>query len=604
MKVSSSNNIRKGKWLKDLLIGTAVFCFCVVGSNYVAGAAKVEEIYTNRQYTKYKLKLSEKIYKIADANGVLIVPEQLDDKSALFTCPANKKVRVYFNNSEYILVDLQDCDAITDVVSPRIMWKYKDIANSRICLKVEDEAGVYQVNDVKREDGDLVEYESARVIFSKMPKTADLSLEMEDLNGGIRIYDVFGNRKQLLARDIDLNVAKAVKNMNGDKILIKLADSAERIKDIMYPDGEVIESGVGRSVERVYNTDPGTEEILVNYGTNNIKNVLLKLDTDVTAPDVVRAFKNGDNSKLFIEIQDDKSGIKKISFYNRELDSETIIRDIMGISEKEFVKSDVIEGNTHLIVCDGVDNKKKISLENVEVDNVGPIITVNYSDAGYTINVKKDKSGLDSVKLDDVDIEVYNDYPVGDFTYNFEDLNGESSIRACDGVGNMEVLSINDVMRKINKKYKNVVGSRLSIDVEDKRGIVKITDQDDNVIERFLESTNRAIGAYKVRENTTGIKVFYKENKSYLVDLEELSSAPIVTEELVEDNLIRRCKVSSIAGIKEISYKDGRKIVFKQDMPEDIIIDCTVRNAGIIEPTVVVVVDTLGNSVKINESLE
>ena len=97
----------------------------------------------------------------------------------------------------------------------------------------------------------------------------------------------------------------------------------------------------------------------------------------------------------------------------------------------------------------------------------------------------------------------------------------------------------------------------------------------------------------------------YQDGKSYLLDLEELTDAVVVTDEVFENDLVSKCKVSSKAGIKEVRYKDGRRISFREDLPDDITIACTVIDKrGIEAPTFVTVYDALGNSININESLK
>ena len=171
-------------------------------------------------------------------------------------------------------------------------------------------------------------------------------------------------------------------------------------------------------------------------------------------------------------------------------------------------------------------------------------------------------------------------------------------------MGNINLVTVNETMRTVRRAYKNAEGSRLSIDIEDKRGIEKITDQDDNPIERFLDESFKAKGFYKVRPNTNQVKVFYQDGKSYALDLEELTTDVVITNEIFKNDSVSRCKVLSKAGIKEVCYKDGRKISFREDLPDDVTIECTVPDGnGDIIPTFVTVYDALGNSVNINEDL-
>ena len=152
--------------------------------------------------------------------------------------------------------------------------------------------------------------------------------------------------------------------------------------------------------------------------------------------------------------------------------------------------------------------------------------------------------------------------------------------------------------------YKNNKGTLISITVEDLRGIVKITDQDGRTIERLFGNETRVSGVYKVRGNIQSIKVFYEEDKSYDIYLEELTQPPQVTHEIVDNGFITHCTVASNAGIKSIEYSNGKKILFKTDMPDDIEVDCILENDnGGTEPAYVTVYDALGNSIEINETL-
>lgn len=582
----------KKRGMLKKIVSVAIICCCVGGYGFDTCAVDVSEIYSNKQSTKYKITLSDNIYKITDINGVQIIPEQVSGKSILFSNGGRSKVRVYVNKDKYIVVNLQADNVVKDKIPPIIDWKYKDIMTNEIRVKLHDDAGVYQVNSVSGG-------ESARVIFTKMPKSAQVSLEMPDEGGGIDIYDVFGNAKVLLPEDITLSISRAVKNINGDSVLLKLNDSAKMIQGITYVDGELIDPILGGGVDRTYITHRGTTQVNLNYSGN--KKITLLLDTDVKSPDIVRAYRGGANlSRVFLEAQDRQSGIRKISFYNSSDNVYDIIKEIVGVQEVEIASSDIADGCTHVYVYDGVSNATKLDISEMVVDDVSPKVSMDYADGCYTLRIEKDKSGIDSVKLDNVDVDIYENCPVGEFSYNFVDLEGDSKVRACDGIGNVTEVTVNETMCTARRLYKNASGSWLSIDVGDQRGIQKITDGDEHPIERFLEDTHKVRGFYKVRPNTNKIKIFYQDDKSYALDLEELTSSPVVTEEVCVDGLISRCKVSSKAGIREVRYKDGRKISFKEDLPDDITVSCTAMDK--VTPTCVTVYDAVGNSVDINKN--
>lgn len=586
--------LRRNKRLKKALVSTVVFCCCLVGCKFSAHAAvDVREIYSNNQSTKYKVTLSDNIYKITDINGLQIVPEQISGKSVLFSNGGNKKVKIYVNRDEYVEVDLQN--AVKDKKEPSILWKYKNTDKNMICLKAEDDAGVYQANSV----GNV---ESARVILTNMPKSAEISLEMKESDDSVRIYDVFGNYQPIRMENITLDIEKAIRNANGDSVLLKLRDSKDSIRDITHIDGEVIALVPGKGVDSTYDTISGTMKIKINY--DNLKEIVLSLDTDTKMPEIIRAYKSGSGRKVFVEAEDVQSGIRKFSVYNSNEEMEDVIEQITGVNEVRLISKDIPDGSTHVCVYDGVHNKAELDLADMVVDDKSPLVTIDYDDGLYILNVVKDKSGIESVSLDGEDVDVYNNNPVGEFSYRYENLDGESVIKACDGIGNVALVTVNETMCTVRRAYRNAVGSRLSIDVEDKRGIQRITDQYDNPIERFLYDTNQAKGYYKVRPNTSQVKIFYLDGKSYALNLEELTNAVGVADEVYEDGLVSRCKVSSKAGIKKVQYKDGRKISFKQDLPDDITIECTVTDEhGVAVPTFVTVYDAVGNSININESL-
>ena len=137
------------------------------------------------------------------------------------------------------------------------------------------------------------------------------------------------------------------------------------------------------------------------------------------APNIIRAYKNATERKIFLEARDVQSGIRKFSVYNSNENEDNVLRQIAEFSETQISSNDIPEGSTHVRVYDGVYNKAELTLAEVAVDDKCPEVTMDYNDGQYTLNIVKDKSGIDSVSLDDEAVDEYKDCPVGEFTYEF-----------------------------------------------------------------------------------------------------------------------------------------------------------------------------------------
>ena len=607
MKVFRWSNFKD---IKNTIFGVVIIFICLfdlrvyadktdvkIKAFDVSSTSNVQEIYRNSEATKYKITLLDKIiYKVTDMNGEKITPEQLSGKSVLFSNNGLNKVRVYSSSSNYEVVDLESDEVMVDITSPKVLWKYKNNGDNLLWLEIEDESGLYEIRK-NNQVGSL------RTIFTGMQKKAILSIELAEgeILERLEISDIFGNTEVIEVSEITLNVVEAFKNANGSVIVLKLNDSENNITGLEYLDGTEIESVSGTDLEKTYNVAPGTTKIKVKFGDEY---AIIQLDTDAKSPEIVRVWKKGDNSRMLLETKDYESGVKKIAFYNKSTKNEQVYKEFEGLHIGGVSQYDIMEGATHLYVYDGVGNRTKVAMTSIGVDDEGPVIVVRYKDGKYIMTVREEKSGIDTVRLDGIDVDTYIDYPAGEFVYTYDDLNGDSYITASDGLGYAVSLTVDEAISIRKRIYKNDQGDIISIKLEDDRGIQKITDQDGNIIERFLLNEKEISGVYKVRSDIDSIKVFYQDNKCYNIRLQELSEKPQISNEVYDDELITECVVSSKAGIKKIEYRDGRSIEFKENIPDDIIVNCTELNDdSLVVPAFVTVYDALDNSVNINESL-
>lgn len=590
------------KDVKNIIFGVAVFFVCLLNVEVYADknvkmnvfdvSSGIKEIYRNGLSTKYKIVASYNIFKITDQNGSSsgIILERKNGNSALFSCNGLTKIRVYSTSSKYEEVNLEN--AIPDVTPPEILWKYKDANDNIVWFEVEDESGLYEIRSASTG-------QELRTVFTKMPKNAVASVEANNIEDFV-ISDIFGNMGTIDVSNITLNVTKAVKNVNGSRFIIGLSNYKNKITGIEYVDGRPIEILSTNGLEDAFDVLPGTTKVKVKFGNEY---AIVQLDTDAKSPEVTRSWRSSDGGRVLLETKDDESGIRKISYYNRNTKYEELFKEFYNAEGGKVESYDIDEGITHIYIYDGVDNITKLSISSIDVDDEAPTINIKYVDGQYKITVKEDKSGMSELKLNEDNITTYTDYPTGEFVYTYNDLEGSAYVTASDGVGNIMSLTVDEMISVRDRVYRNSRGDILSIKIEDDRGIRKITDQDGNVIERLLISETEINRVYKVRENTDSINVFYGNNKSYNIKLQELSLKPQVSNEVYDNELITECLVASKAGIRKIEYKDGRKIVFKKDMPDDVVVNCTRNDNGVAVPAFVTVYDALGNSVNINESL-
>ena len=590
------------KDVKNIIFSVAVVFICLLNAEVYADknvkmsafdvSSGIKEIYRNGLSTKYKIVASYNIFKITDQNGGSsgITLERKSGNSALFSCNGLTKIRVYSTSSKYEEVNLEN--AIPDVTPPEILWKYKDASDNIVWFEVEDEAGLYEIRSTSSG-------QTLRTVFTKMQKSVVASVEASRIEDLV-ISDVFGNVGTIDVSNITLNVTKALKNVNGSRFIIRLNDYKNTITGIEYVDGRPIEVLSTNGFEDAFDVLPGTTKVKVKFGDEY---AIVQLDTDAKSPEVIRAWRKNDSSRVLLETRDDQSGIRKISYYNRNTKYEELFKEFHNDEGGKVTPYDIEEGITHIYIYDGVDNITKLSVSSIDVDDEAPMINIKYVDGQYKIIVKENESGMSELKLNEDDITTYTDYPTGEFVYTYNDLEGGSYVTASDGVGNIMSLTVDEIISVRDRVYRNSRGDILSIKIEDDRGIQKITDQDGNVIERLLINETEINGVYKVRKNTDSINVFYGNNKSYNIKLQELSLKPQVSNEVYDNELITECLVASKAGIRKIEYNDGRKIVFKKDMPDDIVVNCTRIDNGVAVPTFVTVYDALGNSVNINESL-
>lgn len=595
MKFWHKNGSRYNINLKKILVGISIICVGIIKMSINVNAQdelSVLELYKNSQSTKYKLEISEDIYKITDMNGIEIIPERVYKNDILFENNGNNTVRVFTNELNYIDVNLENAVMVTDTTPPNILWKYKNTEDNTIYLEIQDSAGLYEMRNVRQA-------EALRAIFTRMQKDVVLSLSEKDINNKIEIFDVFGNKAELDISDITLDVNIATRDMLGTKIALKLRDTQNNISNVTYLDGVEIAQIGSSEVENVYAISEGTTKVIVNHGTEN---TVVQLDTDMRAPEVVRIWKNEDSSIIMLETRDLQSGVDKITVCNGD---EEILRNVNGLIKRQILSEEIEDGITYIGVYDTMGNKIKIPLDDVLVDTLVPQITLKYENGEYRIITKEINSGVIEIKLDNTQIERYEDCPTSEIVYILNDLDGESYVKVCNGVGNEAILKVNDGLSTCVRAYKNNAGTAISIDVSDQRGIVKITDQADNVIERFFTNVKDVSTTYSTRKNTEGIKIYYQDDKCYTISLTKLTTAPIVSDEVFDDyGYVKECKVFSPAGIKQIVYSTGKKEVFKKGLLNEMVVNCMDENDDDeLEPVYVKVYDGVGNIVKINEDL-
>ena len=595
MKFWHKNGLRYNANLRKILVSLAIICvsFVKVSINVDAqNTLSILELYKNSQSTRYKLVLSEKIYKVTDTNGEEIIPEQVNLNNILFENNGESVIRVFNKKLEFIEVNLDDATVIEDTIPPNILWKYKNTEDDTIYMGLHDDAGLYEITNIKQA-------ESLRAILTKMPNDIIVSFNADDVNNKVEIYDVFGNKSEIDINDITLDVNMATKNVNGNKIALKISDSQNGITNVTYSNGEEIIAVGSVGLEDIYEINKGTTKVIVNHGTESTE---VQLETDIKAPEVIRIWKNADDSIIMLETKDTQSALDKITIRKG---TEEILKDINGLIKEQILSETIDNDVTHIYIYDIMGNRKKVAIDDIQVDTQVPQITIKYKNGEYIITANEQNSGVLELKIDELQLERYEDCPTDDVIKVVANLDGESNVKAYNGVGSESILNVNEAMSVRRRAYKNNLGTSISIEVSDQRGIVKITDQLGNVIERFFTSVEEVSTTYTTRKNTESINIFYKDDKSYTVNLEKLTDTPEVFDEVFDDNgLVTECKVYSPAGIKQIVYDTGKKQVFKKDLLDEIVVNCMDENDDDeLEPVYVKVYDGVGNIVKINEDL-
>ena len=459
-------------------------------------------------------KLSMKLYKQKgedSANRVEVIPTIWQEKDgevlAVVEIGSNEDVDTFVveNNDEtpeHAEVLLAAEGFVEDNDGPEINWAYKNEEEGYIQFEAEDLTNVYRVVDkagVERVKID--EKDQGKVVIVKCLITAD--------DEKFELYDVLGNKGEIVLNNIKATHAIAAKNADGQKVVLNMSlpqgailQSIETVKgkDIITESGVTKESKgqANDSLVAVYSGVPeGTTYLNVKYKLNENdeeqKTMRVLLDLDLEAPVLVkrdnlgsvvedngtaRAYKNEAGDTAIVEVKDMISGITKIVACVETYESEETNQkfEISGLPKSVLQLIDLPEGATCIRVYDGIGNVREIDLEesvledngnaiNLDMELVeGDNVTATFSDrkAGLQkfVRAKKDMANTKTVQASyeknyapqqsayDSITKPNDCYVVTEQTETIQkaQLQGAPEFTAVDVFGNVKEFNMNEIL--------------------------------------------------------------------------------------------------------------------------------------------------------------